>query len=146
MDPTELYFVILLYVIYIFTVKIQHMIKHLNANLPKNGRKKKNLRGHVNDGHFSRWPWIWSIYLWYSRQQWQQWLDMSWTFLLVRIDILTSLMPVIGHCASLQCFHCSIYNLSMPYRHHVIPHGSVRAWIGRMGYSLSVGLDLNSIG
>jgi len=63
-------------------VQIQHMIKHLNANLPKNGKKKKNLRGHVNDGHFSRWPWIWSIYLWYSRQQWQQWLDMSWTFLL----------------------------------------------------------------
>ena len=57
MDPTELYFVILLYVIYIFTVKIQHMIKHLNANLPKNGRKKKNLRGHVKDGHFSHWPW-----------------------------------------------------------------------------------------
>ena len=93
------------------------MIKHLNANLPKNGKKKKNLRGHVNDGHFSRWPWIWSIYLWYSRQQWQQWLDMSWTFLLVRIDILTSLMPVIGHCASLQCFHWSIqyvYALQAP--------------------------------
>jgi len=34
-------------------VQIQHMIKHLNANLSKNGKKKKNLREHVNDGHFS---------------------------------------------------------------------------------------------
>ena len=62
MDPTGLFLVILQYVIYVFfTVKIQHMIKHLNANLPKNGRNKKNLRGHVKDGHFSHWPWTCSM-------------------------------------------------------------------------------------
>ena len=62
MDPTGLFFSnFAVCNLCFFTVKIQHMIKHLNANLPKNGRNKKNLRGHVKDGHFSHWPWTCSM-------------------------------------------------------------------------------------
>ena len=68
------------------------------------------------------------------------------THLLVGIGELTIFLPVIGHCEPFQCFHWSIHNLSVPYRHHVIRNRSVRTSIGRMGYSLSVVLDLNFSG